>query len=49
MVNYFYRLANLEKNHEAYTRDYQIVAASEIESLAKRKASRPAPVPNKKR
>jgi malonyl-CoA decarboxylase len=49
MVNYFYRLANLEKNHEAYTRDYQIVAASEIESLAKRKASHPAPVPNKKR
>ena len=40
MVNYFYRLADLEKNHEAYTRDDEIVASSEIESLAKRKAPR---------
>jgi malonyl-CoA decarboxylase len=36
MVNYFYKLADLERNHEAYTRDYLVVAASEIESLAKR-------------
>ena len=42
MVNYFYRFADLERNHETYTRDYQIVATSEIESLAKRKAPRPA-------
>ena len=49
MVNYFYRLADLEKNHEAYTRDYHIVAASEIESLAKRKAPRPAMPANNKR
>lgn len=49
MVNYLYRLGDLEKNHEAYTRDYEVVAASEIESLARRKATRPAPVPNNKR
>jgi len=49
MVNYFYRLADLEKNHETYTRDYHIVAASEIESLAKRKTARPAPPSNNKR
>jgi malonyl-CoA decarboxylase len=42
MVNYFYRLNDLERNHENYTREYEIAAASEIESLAKRKASRPA-------
>jgi len=42
MVNYFYRFADLERNHETYTRDYQIVATSEIESLAKRKVPRPA-------
>ena len=36
MVNYLYRLPDLEKNHESYTRDYQVVAASEIETLAKR-------------
>jgi malonyl-CoA decarboxylase len=36
MVNYLYRLADLEKNHESYTRDYHVVAASEIESLSKR-------------
>jgi malonyl-CoA decarboxylase len=49
MVNYFYRLPDLEKNHEAYTRDYEIVATSEIESLAKRKTSRPATVAGNKR
>ena len=45
MVNYLYRLGDLERNHEAYTRDYEIAAASEIESLAKRKAPRPATAP----
>jgi malonyl-CoA decarboxylase len=49
MVNYFYRLPDLEKNHEAYTRDYEIVATSEIESLAKRKTSRPGTVAGNKR
>jgi malonyl-CoA decarboxylase len=49
MVNYFYRLPDLEKNHETYTRDYHIVAASEIESLAKRKIARPTTASNNKR
>ena len=49
MVNYFYRLSDLERNHEAYTRDGEIVAASEIESLAKRKAARPVTSDNGKR
>jgi len=49
MVNYFYRLSDLERNHETYTRDYHIVAASEIESLAKRKAPRIANGSNDKR
>jgi malonyl-CoA decarboxylase len=49
MVNYFYRLADLERNHEAYSRDYDVVAASEIESLAKRKTPRPVAVPSGKR
>jgi malonyl-CoA decarboxylase len=40
MVNYFYRISELERNHETYTRDFQIAAASEIEMLAKRKAPR---------
>jgi malonyl-CoA decarboxylase len=35
MVNYVYRLAELERNHELYARSYQIVASSEIEALAK--------------
>ena len=49
MVNYFYRLADLERNHESYTRDYAVVAASEVESLTKRKPSRPAANANDKR
>ncbi len=48
MVNYLYRLGDLERNHEAYTRDYHIAAASEIASLAKRKAPRPATAKNAK-
>jgi malonyl-CoA decarboxylase len=49
MVNYLYRLGDLERNHEAYTRDFHVVAASEIESLARRKAMRPATPSNGKR
>jgi malonyl-CoA decarboxylase len=49
MVNYFYRLSDLDRNHESYTRDYEIVATSEIESMAKRKASRPVTPANDKR
>ena len=40
---------DLERNHEDYTRDYEIVATSEIESLAKRKAPRPATRSDNKR
>ena len=43
MVNYFYRLSDLESNHEAYTHDYEVVSTSEIESLARRKTPRTAP------
>jgi len=35
MVNYRYRLVDMERNHEAYARDYTIVASREIERMAK--------------
>jgi len=35
MVNYRYRLADMERNHEAYARDYTIVASREFERMAK--------------
>lgn len=35
MVNYVYRLADVESNHEAYARQYSIVAAHELERLAR--------------
>ncbi len=35
MVNYVYRLGDVERNHEAYARDHRIVAARRIEALAK--------------
>ena len=41
-VNYLYRLSDLERNHELYTRDYAVAASREIEALAKR-AGNPAP------
>jgi malonyl-CoA decarboxylase len=34
-VNYVYRVADLERNHEAYARDYKIIASYEFERLAK--------------
>ena len=37
MVNYVYRLDDLERNHEAYATDYRVVASHEIERLAKRR------------
>ncbi|MGH9647220.1 MAG: malonyl-CoA decarboxylase domain-containing protein, partial [Bryobacteraceae bacterium] len=49
MVNYFYRLSDLESNHEAYIHDYEVVATSEIEALAKRKSPKPATPANDKR
>ena len=38
MVNYVYRLTDVEKNHEAYAAKYQVIASSEIERLARRTA-----------
>lgn len=35
-ANYLYRLSDLEQNHEAYARDYRIVASREIVQLARR-------------
>jgi malonyl-CoA decarboxylase len=34
-VNYVYRLADLERNHEAYTRDGRASAARRVESLSR--------------
>lgn len=34
-VNYVYRLSDLERNHELYTREAKVVASAEIENLAK--------------
>ena len=36
MVNYVYRLDEIEKNHEAYFADGQIAASSTVRKLAKR-------------
>lgn len=35
MVNYVYRLDELERNHDLYARGYRVVASREIERLAK--------------
>ena len=35
MVNYRYRLADMERNHEAYASNYTIVASRELERMAK--------------
>jgi malonyl-CoA decarboxylase len=35
MVNYVYRLGEVERNHEAYAREHRIVAVRRIEALAK--------------
>jgi malonyl-CoA decarboxylase len=49
MVNYVYRLDDVERNHEAYARDRHIVAARRFEVLArdsivaKREAAQPVP------
>ena len=40
MANYVYRLADVEKNHEAYERQHRIVASREIQKLAKRTTER---------
>jgi malonyl-CoA decarboxylase len=35
MVNYVYRLGDVERNHEAYARGHRVVAARPVEKLAK--------------
>jgi malonyl-CoA decarboxylase len=50
MVNYVYRLDDVERNHEAYARDRHIVATRRFEvlareSLAARREKAPQPVP----
>jgi len=34
-VNYVYRLSDVERNHEAYAKNYKMVASHEFERLAK--------------
>jgi malonyl-CoA decarboxylase len=41
MTNYVYRLADVERNHELYTREYKITASHEIEAMAKQFVDRP--------
>ena len=49
MVNYVYWLDEVEKNHERYFRDHEIVASPALERLAKEcplaAAKPPAPKP----
>ena len=35
MVNYIYRLADVESNHEAFVRDHEVVASHELKKLAR--------------
>ena len=35
MINYLYRLAEIEDNHEAYTGEGKVAASSSIQRLAK--------------
>jgi malonyl-CoA decarboxylase len=35
MVNYLYRLADVESNHEAFVRDHEVVASHELKRLAR--------------
>lgn len=35
MVNYLYRLADVEKNHEAFVREHEVVASHELKKLAR--------------
>jgi malonyl-CoA decarboxylase len=35
MVNYVYRLADVERNHEAYAKQFRIAASSDLQRLAR--------------
>ena len=39
MANYVYRLAEVERNHELYTKGYKVNASREVEALAKRSSA----------
>ena len=39
MANYVYRLGDIEKNHESYFAESEVVASSEIRNLADRVAN----------
>ncbi len=43
MVNYLYRLADVEKNHEAFVREHEVAASHELKKLA-RECALTAPV-----
>jgi len=34
-ANYVYRIADVEENHEAYAKNFQVVASHDLERLAK--------------
>jgi len=40
MVNYLYRLEDIEKNHEAYANDSEVVASSAVKKLLKTEGRR---------
>jgi malonyl-CoA decarboxylase len=40
MVNYLYRLDDIEKNHEAYANDGEVVASSAVKKLLKNNEGR---------
>ncbi len=42
MVNYVYRLADVEKNHEAFVREHQVAASHELKKLARESLLSPA-------
>jgi len=35
MANYVYRIRDTERNHEAYAKDYRVIASHELERLVK--------------
>jgi hypothetical protein len=35
MVNYEYRLADVEDNHEAYAREHRVIASADVRRLAR--------------
>jgi malonyl-CoA decarboxylase len=45
MVNYVYRLEDVERNHELYTKQYKVIASHHIDWLAKRCVLAAAAVP----